>query len=210
MHRTRHRGPRPGIRMEFGIPDLCDRRPIWHANSASPASIANVPGHTWQTIAVGHEAYWRLAQSEPVDWTGRAHSFAIAATQGRRLLLDHARRRRPFRRTPLHHARQKRCRRSRLGAGPRRRRARVLITNPAAGPSARTASPPLGRPLCHSLNSGRIRRAPDTVGSLYHRPAELPAEFLWARRRTEGLPRFPVHNEPDSTGLAVNDRLFSL
>ena len=50
-------------------------------------------GHTLQTTAVVHEAYLRLSQSEPVDWRDRAHFFAVAARQLRRVLVDHARRR---------------------------------------------------------------------------------------------------------------------
>ena len=50
--------------------------------------------HTLQTTAVVHEAYLRLAQSEPVDWKDRAHFFAVAARQLRRVLVDHARRQR--------------------------------------------------------------------------------------------------------------------
>lgn len=50
-------------------------------------------GHTLQTTAVVHEAYLRIAQSESIDWKDRAHFFAVAATQLRRVLVDHARRR---------------------------------------------------------------------------------------------------------------------
>jgi RNA polymerase sigma-70 factor, ECF subfamily len=48
--------------------------------------------HTLQTTAVLHEAYLRLFQSEPVAWKDRAHFYAVAAQQLRRVLLDHARR----------------------------------------------------------------------------------------------------------------------
>ena len=47
--------------------------------------------HTLQTTAVLHEAYLRIFHSEPVAWTDRAHFFAVAAQQLRRVLLDHAR-----------------------------------------------------------------------------------------------------------------------
>ena len=50
-------------------------------------------GHTLQTTAVVHEAYLRIAQSELIDWKDRAHFYAVAATQLRRVLVDHARRR---------------------------------------------------------------------------------------------------------------------
>lgn len=48
--------------------------------------------HTLQTTAVLHEAYLRLFRSEPIEWQDRAHFFAVAARQLRRVLLDHARR----------------------------------------------------------------------------------------------------------------------
>ncbi len=48
--------------------------------------------HTLQTTAVLHEAYLRMFRSEPVAWKNRAHFYAVAAQQFRRVLLDHARR----------------------------------------------------------------------------------------------------------------------
>ena len=48
--------------------------------------------HTLQTTAVLHEAYLRIFRSEPVAWKDRAHFYAVAAQQLRRVLLDHARR----------------------------------------------------------------------------------------------------------------------
>ena len=48
--------------------------------------------HTLQTTALVHEVYLRLCGSGPVDWQDRAHFFAVAARQLRRVLVDHARR----------------------------------------------------------------------------------------------------------------------
>jgi RNA polymerase sigma factor (TIGR02999 family) len=48
--------------------------------------------HTLQTTAVLHEAYLRIFRSEPVECKDRAHFYAVAAQQLRRVLLDHARR----------------------------------------------------------------------------------------------------------------------
>ena len=48
--------------------------------------------HTLQTTAVVHEAYLRICRSEPIDWKDRAHFYAVAAQQLRRVLVDHARR----------------------------------------------------------------------------------------------------------------------
>src|SRR3954447_7523564 len=49
-------------------------------------------GHTLQTTALVHEAYIRLCQGTPVNWANRAHFYAVAAQQLRRILVDHARR----------------------------------------------------------------------------------------------------------------------
>ncbi|MBV9507389.1 MAG: sigma-70 family RNA polymerase sigma factor [Acidobacteriia bacterium] len=49
-------------------------------------------GHTLQTTALVHEAYMRLCGAEPIEWHDRAHFFAVAAQQLRRVLVDHARR----------------------------------------------------------------------------------------------------------------------
>jgi len=48
--------------------------------------------HTLQTTALIHEAYIRLCGAEPIQWHDRAHFFAVAAQQLRRVLVDHARR----------------------------------------------------------------------------------------------------------------------
>ncbi len=49
-------------------------------------------GHTLQATALVHEAYVRLIGSDQV-WTGRAHFMAVAAVAMRRVLVDHARKR---------------------------------------------------------------------------------------------------------------------
>jgi RNA polymerase sigma factor (TIGR02999 family) len=48
--------------------------------------------HTLQTTAVVHEAWLRICRSERIDWKDRAHFYAVAAQQLRRVLVDHARR----------------------------------------------------------------------------------------------------------------------
>jgi RNA polymerase sigma factor (TIGR02999 family) len=48
--------------------------------------------HTLQATALVHEAYIRLCGAEPIEWQDRAHFFAVAAQQLRRVLVDHARR----------------------------------------------------------------------------------------------------------------------
>jgi RNA polymerase sigma-70 factor, ECF subfamily len=49
-------------------------------------------GHTLATTDLVHEAYLRLIDQTRVQWTGRAHFMAVAATAMRRILVDHARR----------------------------------------------------------------------------------------------------------------------
>ena len=48
-------------------------------------------GHTLSTTALVHEAYIRLIDQTRVQWSGRAHFMAIAATAMRRILIDRAR-----------------------------------------------------------------------------------------------------------------------
>jgi len=49
------------------------------------------PGHTLQATALVNELYLKLFGGAPVDWQDRAHFFAVAAQQIRRLLVDYAR-----------------------------------------------------------------------------------------------------------------------
>jgi len=51
------------------------------------------PGHTLQSTELVHEVYLRLVDANQVNWQGRAHFFAVAATLMRRILVDQARRR---------------------------------------------------------------------------------------------------------------------
>lgn len=59
------------------------------------------PGQTLQATALVHEAWIRLAGSEPRQWDNRRHFFAAAAEAMRRILVERARR----------------CQRARHGAG---------------------------------------------------------------------------------------------
>ena len=49
------------------------------------------PDHTLTTTALVHEAYLRMVDIQRVAWQDRAHFFAMAARQMRRILVDHAR-----------------------------------------------------------------------------------------------------------------------
>jgi RNA polymerase sigma factor (TIGR02999 family) len=54
--------------------------------------------HTLQPTALVHEAYLRLVDQRSVNWQNRAHFYGIAAQMMRRILVDHARRRRAAKR----------------------------------------------------------------------------------------------------------------
>jgi RNA polymerase sigma-70 factor, ECF subfamily len=56
------------------------------------------PGHVLQTTALIHEAYTRLVGAEALQINNRAHFFAIASQQMRRILVDYARARNAQRR----------------------------------------------------------------------------------------------------------------
>jgi RNA polymerase sigma factor (TIGR02999 family) len=49
--------------------------------------------HTLQPTALVNEAFLRLVDQSRVQWQGRAHFCAVAASMMRRILVDHARRR---------------------------------------------------------------------------------------------------------------------
>ncbi len=49
-------------------------------------------GHTLQPTALVHEAYMRLVGASSDSWENRAHFFGAAAEAMRRILIDHARR----------------------------------------------------------------------------------------------------------------------
>jgi RNA polymerase sigma factor (TIGR02999 family) len=56
------------------------------------------PDHTLQPTALVHEAFERLVDQRNVEWEGRSHFLAIAAIAMRRLLLQHAEKRRAVKR----------------------------------------------------------------------------------------------------------------
>ena len=58
-------------------------------------------GHTLQPTAVVNEAYIRLVPQRSVQWENRAHFYGIAARMMRRVLVDHARKRKAAKRDGL-------------------------------------------------------------------------------------------------------------
>lgn len=56
-------------------------------------------GHTLQPTALVNEAFIKLSEGKPIELRDRAHFFAVAARQMRRILIDHARRRKALKRS---------------------------------------------------------------------------------------------------------------
>lgn len=55
-------------------------------------------GHTLRPTGLVHEAFLRFGDYEQISWQDRAHFFAVASTIMRRVLVDHARKRRAAKR----------------------------------------------------------------------------------------------------------------
>jgi RNA polymerase sigma-70 factor, ECF subfamily len=56
------------------------------------------PGHTLQPTALVNEAYLRLAGDQSREWQNRAHFIGVSVSVMRRILVDHARRKRAIKR----------------------------------------------------------------------------------------------------------------
>ena len=56
------------------------------------------PGHTLQPTALVNEAYLRLVGDQARDWQNRAHFIGVSVLVMRRILVDHARRKRALKR----------------------------------------------------------------------------------------------------------------
>jgi RNA polymerase sigma factor (TIGR02999 family) len=62
---------------------------------AAQRLVRESPGQTLQATALVHEAYLRLVETDKARrWNSRGHFFAAAAEAMRRILVDHARRKR--------------------------------------------------------------------------------------------------------------------
>ncbi len=57
------------------------------------------PGHVLQPTALVNEAYLRLVGQRQTEWQNRAHFLAVASEMMRRILVDHARRRKMTKRS---------------------------------------------------------------------------------------------------------------
>jgi RNA polymerase sigma-70 factor, ECF subfamily len=56
------------------------------------------PGHTLQPTALVNEAYLRLVGDQARDWQSRAHFIGVSVSVMKRILIDHARRKRALKR----------------------------------------------------------------------------------------------------------------
>ena len=56
--------------------------------------LSESPGHTLQATALVHEAYLRLVDSDDGKWPSRTYFFGAAAEAMRRILVEHARKKR--------------------------------------------------------------------------------------------------------------------
>lgn len=61
-------------------------------NLAARCLAGERPDHTLQPTALVNEVYLSLVDSSRVEWRGRAQFLSLAASQIRRILVDHARR----------------------------------------------------------------------------------------------------------------------
>ncbi len=71
--------------------------PIFYAELRRLAALHLVresPGHTLQTRDLVHEAFLKIRDQRHVEWQNRSHFLAIASRMMRRILIDHARRKR--------------------------------------------------------------------------------------------------------------------
>lgn len=81
-----------------GVPDAADRLMGLVNQELRRVAGAHLrherPDHTLEPAALVNEAYLRLAGQQQLDWQNRAQFFAIASREMRRILIDHARKRR--------------------------------------------------------------------------------------------------------------------
>lgn len=88
--------------LQSGEPELVDQlaRAVYGQlhRLAANALRREDDGHTLQTTVLVHEAFLRLAGQTGVTWQNRSQFYKLAAQVIRRLLIDHARRRRAAKR----------------------------------------------------------------------------------------------------------------
>jgi len=100
--RTGHDVTRLLAELQRGAPDAADQlAPLVYAELhqlAVHAMRRESDGHTLQPTELVHEAFVRLMGQRSVDWRNRSHFYGIASQMIRRILIDHARKRRTAKR----------------------------------------------------------------------------------------------------------------
>lgn len=100
--RTGHDVTRLLAELQRGTPDAADQlAPLVYAELhqlAVHAMRRESDGHTLQPTELVHEAFVRLMGQRNVDWRNRSHFYGIASQMIRRILIDHARKRRTAKR----------------------------------------------------------------------------------------------------------------
>lgn len=85
-----------------GVPGAADRvAPVIYDELhriAEGALRKERAGHTLQPTELVHEAFIRLVGQARIEWQNRSHFYGIAAQAIRRILIDHARRRKSVKR----------------------------------------------------------------------------------------------------------------
>jgi RNA polymerase sigma-70 factor, ECF subfamily len=101
-NRTAHDVTRLLIDLQNGQPEASERLiPLVYSELHDLAShyMRNErPDHTLQPTALVHEAFLKLVDQRQATWQNRSHFYGIAAQAMRRILVDHARRRRATKR----------------------------------------------------------------------------------------------------------------
>jgi RNA polymerase sigma factor (TIGR02999 family) len=88
--------------LQRGSPDAANQlAPLVYDELHQLAVLAmrrETEGHTLQPTELVHEAFMRLVGQHGTDWQNRSHFYGIAAQAIRRILIDHARKRRAAKR----------------------------------------------------------------------------------------------------------------
>lgn len=100
--RTGHDVTRLLAELKRGTPEAAEQlAPLVYAELhqlAVHAMRRESDGHTLQPTELVHEAFIRLMGQRNVDWRNRSHFYGIASQMIRRILIDHARKRRTAKR----------------------------------------------------------------------------------------------------------------
>ncbi|MGQ0648408.1 MAG: sigma-70 family RNA polymerase sigma factor [Gemmatimonadaceae bacterium] len=103
---TSHDVTRLLVELQNGNPDASEQLiPLVYAELHDLAShyMRNERSeHTLQPTALVHEAYMRLVDQRGATWQNRSHFYGLAAQAMRRILVDHARRKRAAKREGGH------------------------------------------------------------------------------------------------------------